>query len=89
MLCLIRSLAQILCDDLARAEKAKDGKKMEKYTTSSAYGCLYYFSYFCGLIVSGDQSSWARSERYVATRKTEYHTLQLVHVTRCVVSRRP
>ena len=24
---LIRSLAQILCDDLARAEKAKDGKK--------------------------------------------------------------
>ena len=27
MLCLIRSLAQILCDDLARAEKATDGKK--------------------------------------------------------------
>ena len=24
---LIRSLAQILCDDLAKAEKAKDGKK--------------------------------------------------------------
>ena len=26
MHCLIRSLAQTLCDDLARAEKAKDGK---------------------------------------------------------------
>ena len=28
MHCLIRSLAQTLCDDLARAEKAKDGKKV-------------------------------------------------------------
>ena len=27
MLCIIRSLAQKLCYDLARAEKAKDGKK--------------------------------------------------------------
>ena len=32
MHCVIRSSAERLCDDLARAEEAKDGKKEEKKT---------------------------------------------------------
>ena len=34
MHCLIRSLAQRLCDDLARAEKAADGKKLSHYVVT-------------------------------------------------------
>ena len=35
MLCLIRSLAEIRCDDLARAEEATDGKKK----SASSHSC--------------------------------------------------
>ena len=38
VLCAIRSMAQPLCYDLARAEKAKDGKKK----TSLPYGCIFF-----------------------------------------------
>ena len=36
VLCRIRSMAQTLCYDLARAEKAKDGKKSVSYTEKVA-----------------------------------------------------
>ena len=37
VLCTIRSMAQTLCYDLARAEKAKDGKKFVQMAQTLCY----------------------------------------------------
>ena len=53
ILCIIRSLAQILCYDLARAEKAKDGKKNEN---GPAWRCLFFECRDAFLASSGIQN---------------------------------
>ena len=64
-LCIIRSLAQILCYDLARAEKAKDGKKMctEK--------CVVWLLVF-GWCVFGFRVSWGLM--FLSTSVVRHHT---------------